>query len=135
MAELIEAYYGPSFHFAPPQYKGQSNDDALRDFHANICKWTQLAPGKTALDLGCGVGGLLRDLGRMSGAKITGITLSDEEVRIGNELCRRQGVDEICRLVKGNMQNLPFPDQSFDVVYGVYTFKYLTEVRFPVTSF
>ncbi|KAJ4455872.1 putative Sterol 4-C-methyltransferase strm-1 [Paratrimastix pyriformis] len=127
MAELIELYYGPSFHFAPPRYKGQNNDEALQDFHAKVAHLLQLAPGKKCLDLGCGVGGLLRDVGRESGASVTGITLSDEEVRIGNELNQSMGLGHICSIVKGNMQRLPFEESSFDAVYGVYTLKYLTQ--------
>lgn len=126
MAELIASFYGENFHFAPPTYEGQSNEEALRQMHISLARLMQLKPKVKALDLGCGVGGLTRDFARASGAFVTGITASSEEVETANKMNSDLGLGYLCKVVQGDMQALPFADNSFDVVSAVYCLKYLT---------
>lgn len=44
-----------------------------------------LAPGQRVLDIGCGWGGLALYLARTTGAQVTGITLSEEQLKIARE--------------------------------------------------
>jgi ubiquinone/menaquinone biosynthesis C-methylase UbiE len=73
-----------------------------------------LAPGERALELGCGTGVFLS---RVSGcgASIAGVDLSrDLLARARSAVRERRDVTLVC----GNAERLPFPDRSFDVVYG-----------------
>jgi SAM-dependent methyltransferase len=67
----------------------------------------RVASGLRVLDVGCGTGRMLTELGRLGEA--TGIDLSDEALRF----CRERGHD---RVLKADLGRLPFPDASFDVV-------------------
>jgi cyclopropane fatty-acyl-phospholipid synthase-like methyltransferase len=99
MADVIETYYGDGWHFCPPAHKGQSRADATIRMYDRVSSLLDLQPGKTALDLGCGVGGMLRYVARQSGANITGITLGENEVEQANQLIAGEGLDELCNVV------------------------------------
>jgi SAM-dependent methyltransferase len=78
--------------------------------------------GKDVLELGCGAAQWSLALAR-SGARVTGIDLSDEQLRFARDEARRAGVE--LDLVCGNAERTPFEDASFDVVFcdhGAMTF-------------
>jgi SAM-dependent methyltransferase len=72
-----------------------------------------LGPGVRALELGCGTGVFLDRVAR-SGATLHGIDLSAE--LLAQVPARPDGGRP--RLVRGDAERLPFPDGSFDAVYG-----------------
>ena len=124
MASLIATYYGAGWHFCPPQHEGQSRSEATHGLYRRVSRQLQLAPGKSALDVGCGLGGMLRFVARHSGARLTGITLGENEVEQGNQLSAQEGLDDRCRIVQGDSQAMPFEDDSFDAAFAVYALKY-----------
>ncbi|HVW75591.1 MAG TPA: class I SAM-dependent methyltransferase [Rhizomicrobium sp.] len=54
-------------------------------------------PGLQVLDIGCGWGGLALDLACNAGAKVLGVTLSEEQVTMARDRAERAGVAETCR--------------------------------------
>jgi sterol 24-C-methyltransferase len=124
MASLIATYYGDGWHFCPPEYDGQSRSEATHGMYRRISRQLELGPGKSALDVGCGEGGMLRFVARHSGATLTGITLGENEVEQGNRLIAQDGLSDHCRLVQGDSQAMPFDDASFDAAFSVYALKY-----------
>ncbi len=129
MADVIETYYGDGWHFCPPEYAGQSRADATARMYNRVSDLLRVQPGKLALDLGCGVGGMLRHVARHSGAEITGITLGENEVQQANELIERDGLSEQCQVVQGDSQDMPFESSSFDGVFAVYALKYYPDLN------
>ena len=95
MADVIETYYGDGWHFCPPEHKGQNRADATIRMYDRVSELLQLQPGKHALDLGCGVGGMLRYVAGNSGANLTGITLGDNEVEQANHLIAEEGLSPL----------------------------------------
>lgn len=73
-----------------------------------------LRPGVRALEIGCGTGVFLA-LTAPSGASIEGIDLSIELLA---QARARFPAGGNVRLSCGNVERLPYPDASFDVVYG-----------------
>jgi SAM-dependent methyltransferase len=73
-----------------------------------------LAPGKRALELGCGTGVFLEKVAR-SGATIHGIDLSEDLLAKARE--RVAALPNVV-LDRGNAEALPYPDGHFDAVYG-----------------
>ena len=59
---------------------------------AHIAAKLDLKPGQTILDIGCGWGGLARYLHKVSGAHVTGITLSEEQLKYARAEAARQGL-------------------------------------------
>ncbi len=54
---------------------------------AMICRKLQLRPGETLLDIGCGWGGLTRYAAEHHGVKVTGITISREQLALAQARC------------------------------------------------
>ncbi|ETN76175.1 hypothetical protein RB195_011191 [Necator americanus] len=82
MSTVIDEYFGGNFHFAPPKKPNMSLNEALSDLHRTIGERLGLKDGRTCVDIGCGIGGVMRDLA-VTGADITGITIAANEVEIG----------------------------------------------------
>ena len=53
-----------------------------------VCKKIGLKKGDTILDIGCGWGSFLKFAAQKYGAKGVGVTVSKEQVKLGNELCK-----------------------------------------------
>ncbi|KJH45819.1 methyltransferase domain protein [Dictyocaulus viviparus] len=124
MSTVIEEYFGGNFHFAPPHKENLSLDEALMELHRKIGERLGLCEGMTCVDLGCGIGGVIKDLAS-TGANLMGITIAANEVKIGNEELRKLGIESTCRLVEGHCQRMPFEDESKDSAYAVYSLKYV----------
>jgi len=65
-----------------------AQEQKMRHIAAKLC----LEPGMRVLDIGCGWGGLGIYLARHCGVRVTGITLSSEQLKIAREESRRAGV-------------------------------------------
>jgi sterol 24-C-methyltransferase len=73
----------------------------------------------TCLDLGSGVGGPLREIGRISGAKITGINNNDYQIKKANENIMRAGLAGQCNFQKADFMHLPYSDCAVDAAYQI----------------
>jgi arsenite methyltransferase len=77
----------------------------------------QLNPGETVLDLGSGGGiDVLLSARRVGPAgKAYGLDMTDEMLALARENQRRAGVENV-EFLKGEIENIPLPDNSVDVV-------------------
>jgi SAM-dependent methyltransferase len=73
-----------------------------------------LAPGRRALELGCGTGVFLERVAR-SGAALHGLDLSED--LLARARARLAALPNVT-LDRGNAEALPYPDRHFDAVYG-----------------
>jgi len=76
-----------------------------------------LDASKRVLDVGSGVGGTSRCLASEFGCRVTGIDLTDEYCRAATMLSARIGLAHLVDFRQGDATDLPFADQSFDVVW------------------
>jgi len=83
---------------------------------ATAALFAQVAPASGArwLDLGSGLGGPARHLALTYGCQVTGIDLTDEYVRVANDLAARVGLAGQVAFRQGSALALPFADASFD---------------------
>nr|WP_310522281.1 cyclopropane-fatty-acyl-phospholipid synthase family protein [Polymorphobacter sp.] len=70
----------------------QSLDAAQEAKLAHIAAKLDLKPGQRVLDIGCGWGGMARYLHKVSGAHVTGVTLSEEQLKYARAETERQGI-------------------------------------------
>jgi SAM-dependent methyltransferase len=77
----------------------------------------QLKPGETVLDLGSGGGiDVLLSAKRVGPAgKAYGLDMTDEMLALANENKRKAGVENV-EFLKGEIENIPLPDSSVDVI-------------------
>lgn len=73
--------------------------------------------GTKCLDIGCGIGGVMKDLA-YTDAKITGITIAANEVLIGNKIFEKEGIKN-CYIIEGDCHQIPLTDGSYDAAYAV----------------
>jgi len=128
-ADLVNSYYnlatdfyewgwGQSFHFAE-KLAGEDFNGSITRHEYYLAARLGVAPTDDVLDCGCGIGGPLRNIGRFTGAKVTGVTLNQYQVDRGNALCKQVQLDSRCRLVQADFHKLPFPDNSFNHCYSI----------------
>jgi cyclopropane-fatty-acyl-phospholipid synthase len=65
-----------------------------------------LAPGQRVLDLGCGWGGLALSLGKMLECQVTGITLSEEQLKLAQQRAQREGLAGAVRFALDDYRNV-----------------------------
>jgi MPBQ/MSBQ methyltransferase len=118
---ILEFYWGEHIHLGhyglPPCRKDFLT--AKADFVHEMVRWgglDQFPPSTTVLDVGCGIGGSSRILGRDYGFSVTGITISPQQVQRAQQLTPKEL--DVQFLVDDAMA-LSFPDASFDVVWSI----------------
>jgi demethylmenaquinone methyltransferase/2-methoxy-6-polyprenyl-1,4-benzoquinol methylase len=98
-----------------------------RRWKRRVAALAAAAPGTRALDLCCGTGDIAFALARR-GAETTGLDFSEkmlevaEERRIKNSKLKTQNLI----FLQGDAQQIPFPDNSFDIVTVGYGLRNLT---------
>ena len=70
------------------------------------------------LDAGCGVGGSSIFLASTLGCNVTGITLSERQVKLATDNANKKDVGHLVDFKPMNYCATDFPDRSFDVVWG-----------------
>lgn len=71
------------------------------------------------LDLGCGVGGPGLRLAERTGARVTGISISAEQIKTANKLAAEAGLAARAVFEHADAMHLPFADQAFDAVMAL----------------
>src|SRR6185295_17202322 len=83
----------------------------------SVLRQAGVGAGMQLLDIGCGAGGALV-VGRSLGAEVTGLDASQALAAVAWE--RLAGA----RIEVGEMEELPFDDETFDVVSGINSFQF-----------
>uniref|UniRef100_A0A915CSD4 SAM-dependent methyltransferase Erg6/SMT-type domain-containing protein n=1 Tax=Ditylenchus dipsaci TaxID=166011 RepID=A0A915CSD4_9BILA len=142
MAKVIEEYFNGNFHFVPPPKCADKNgrrrqkaqykiklEEALSVLHQRIGQCLRLEQGKHCLDIGCGIGGVIEDLA-ITQATFTGLTISPEEVEMGNANFQKQSISSTCRIVQADcLQGIPVETASQDAAYAIYSLKYFPDLQ------
>jgi SAM-dependent methyltransferase len=86
-----------------------------------VIELVEAAPGKQLLDIGCGSGGAL-SLAARRGAVVTGLDASANLVAIARERLPN------ARIEIGEMEELPFGEETFDIVTGINSLQFAGDV-------
>ena len=130
--DLVTDFYrfgwGDSFHFAPRQ-KGESLMESLARCEHFLADALDLRSDMTVLDIGCGIGGPMREIARHSGAQVVGLNNNAYQVKMAEEANRRKGSASLCTLLHGDFMGIPAPDRSFDAAYSMESTPYAPDKR------
>jgi len=130
-AELANHYYdlvtdfyrfgwGPSFHFAPRR-AGETFLASLEREQHRLAADMELGPGKAALDVGCGIGGPMREIARHSGAIVAGINNNAYQSMLAERANVRTDLVERCPIQVGDFMRIDQPGASYDAAYCLGT--------------
>jgi SAM-dependent methyltransferase len=89
--------------------------DQLR-MERRIADSADLASALDVLDVGCGIGGAACHLAKHTGARIRGLTPNAAQIELARTLAREANVQARVAFDQGEASELPYPDESFDVV-------------------
>lgn len=122
---LLERIFGALVMEGKDPFSVTADDlAAIDEFHSRGRKSTVelagLADPKSTdrvLDVGCGIGGSVRFLGHEFGCRVIGIDLTAEYIKVAEKLTELVGMGQHCTYVLGSATDLPFDDESFDLVW------------------
>ena len=109
------------------EYPGQSLDDAQTAKKRHIAAKLLPKDGATALDIGCGFGGLGLYLAGVAGARVTGVTLSREQFTVATDRARQAGLDD---RVEFRLQDYRDVSETFDRIVSVGMFEHVGVGRY-----
>ena len=109
------------------EYPGQSLEDAQTAKKRHIAAKLLPEDGATALDIGCGFGGLGLYLAGVADARVTGVTLSEEQFTVANERVRQAG---LTGRVEFRLQDYRDVSETFDRIVSVGMFEHVGASRY-----
>jgi len=101
---------------------GNSLEQAQLDKKAHIAAKLCLEPGHHVLDIGCGWGGTALFLNRVAGVKVTGVTLSEEQLKVARERAEAAGVSDD---VKFELIDYRHVEGQFDRIVSIGMFEHV----------
>lgn len=108
-----------AIHYGYWDSNTRSHSQALVNMNRALASAADIPVGGRILDAGCGIGGSSIWLAEQRDARVTGITLSPAQARLAERNAIRRGVRDRVDFQVMDFCATSFPDQSFDVVWGI----------------
>lgn len=122
----MKAYKGMGMDGWIARWYARTREHDLADFRDQARMVASGLPaGADVLEVAPGPGFFAIELARLGQFTITGLDISASFVEIATDNAQRAGVNVLFRL--GNASAMPFPDNSFDLVYCSAAFKNFSE--------
>ena len=106
---------------------GQSLEEAQLAKKRHIAAKMLVEEGRRTLDIGCGFGGMGLYLAQTAGARVTGVTLSEEQHAIATQRARDAGLSD---RVEFRLQDYRDVDGPFDRIVSVGMFEHVGAAAF-----
>lgn len=111
-------------YFARPD---MTLEEAQAAKKAHIARKLLIEPDMEVLDIGCGWGGMALTLARDFGARVTGVTLSEEQLKIAQDRARAEGLED---RVKFRLMDYRDVTESFDRIVSVGMFEHVGQPQY-----
>lgn len=130
--DLGNDFYGtwldPSMTYSSAYFERGANElqAAQVDKYRRVAELAELAPGKHVLEIGCGWGGFAEVAARDFGCRVTGLTLSKEQLAFAQARMRRQSLDGQVELRLQDYRDCP---GRFDSIVSIEMFEAVGEAH------
>lgn len=94
-----------------------------------LARQARIGLGTLVADFCAGLGGTVRYLAYKYGANVTGIEFTPVRVAGAQDLTRRVGLQDMARIVEGNVMDVPLGDASVDAVVSQESFCHVPDVK------
>jgi ubiquinone/menaquinone biosynthesis C-methylase UbiE len=129
LGDLTKFYIPPVMDESRVNFKSLNYQQVV--FEKKMADTIKLGPGKQALDIGCGQGQIADTVQDHTGAKITGINISPEQLASARSTAESKGkLGKVLEFKQASMNDpLPYPDNHFDAVYIMQAVTYVHEPK------
>ena len=97
----------------------KSRHEAMIEQNRVVAEQLDIKSDDIVLDAGCGVGGSAIWIAENYGAKVTGITIVEKQVRLAKRYSEERGVAGLVNFENRDFCNTGFKDNSFDKIYAI----------------
>jgi len=122
--EIYELFLDPDWQYSCAYFPHDGLDlaEAQRAKKRHIAAKLRMSPGQSVLDIGCGWGGLGLSLAKLADARVTGITLSSEQLRRARQNAQAARLDDqVCF----ELEDYRRVERQFDRIVSVGMFEHV----------
>lgn len=125
------AWHGPTngLHYGLWTEGVANRREAILNENRVLADLAQVKPGDMVLDAGCGIGGSGVWLAENRQASVVGLNIVPEQLKEAEKIARKRGLTEKVKFQLGNYQDMPFPDESFDVVWSLESIEHASDAE------
>lgn len=110
---------GEDLHLGIYESDADTIFEASRRTIRHMASRSRLASDKArVIDLGGGFSGSARFLAKNYGWEVVVLNLSETENNRARKMNKEQGLDHLITVVDGSFDTIPYPDESFDIVWS-----------------
>lgn len=122
--EIYDLFLDPDWQYSCAYFPHEEVDlaDAQRAKKRHIIAKLRMSPGQEVLDIGSGWGGLGLTMAKLANARVTGITLSSEQLRRAQDRAKKEGLDNQVRFELRDYRKI---DHKFDRIVSVGMFEHV----------
>jgi cyclopropane-fatty-acyl-phospholipid synthase len=127
--EFFALFLDPSMTYSCAYFQGgaQTLEEAQRAKLDLVCRKLALQEGERLLDVGCGWGSLAIHAARNYGVNVLGVTLSEQQVKLGRERVREAGLEDQIELRVSDYRDLA--GHQFDAISSIGMVEHVGEER------
>jgi cyclopropane-fatty-acyl-phospholipid synthase len=127
--EFFSLFLDPSMTYSCAYFRGGATtlEEAQRAKLDLVCSKLELREGESVLDVGCGWGSFAIHAASTHGVRVLGVTLSEEQVKLGRERVREAGLEGQIQLRLADYRELG--GESFDAISSIGMVEHVGEER------
>lgn len=107
----------------------KNHDSAVLNMIHVLAKTAKITSNDLVLDAGCGIGGSAIWLAKNTRSNVVGININKNQIKIAEELAKKNNVDDRVKFYVKDYMNLDFPDNTFDAVWGLESICYAEDKK------
>jgi ubiquinone/menaquinone biosynthesis C-methylase UbiE len=124
--EVQEVYDGPGGLLWEAVMSEQIHSGGIPATDA-LARALNLEKGMTVLDLCSALGAPARHIATKYGVIVKGVDMTKTMIDKATERTKKAGLENMIEYYKGNVMDLPYEDESFDIVWGQEAWCYVTD--------